>query len=201
MTPTSTVEQEPLPILLANTISIDRGRVGDRLAKTADLGQWVHSISAQMNLTPRPTHIDPIARPAAERLISLRDAIRRLAAEHTHDPRTLGQSVIPDLATATTIINHTSALSTVWPELDCDDPTTKRRHAWTGGQYIDAFTTVLARQAIDLCISAQWDQLQPCLAPGCASFFTKNHLRRQWCAPHCGNRARVARHTQRHQSG
>lgn len=201
MTQTSTVEQEPLPILLANTISIDRGRVRDRLAETTDLDQWVHTISAQMNLTPRPSHIDPIARPAAERLIALRDAIRRLAADHTHDPRTFGQSVVPDVATAMTIINHTASLSTVWPELDGDDPTTRRRDAWTGGQYVDAFTTVLARQTIDLSTGARWDQLQPCLAPGCASFFTKNHLRRQWCAPHCGNRARVARHAQRHQNG
>jgi predicted RNA-binding Zn ribbon-like protein len=200
ITSTSPVAQEPLPITLANTISVDRGRVRDALAEPADLQRWVREIGAQMDLSPRPSSIEAIARPAAERLISLRDGIRRLAAEHTHDPRTLGQSPVPDLAAALTIINSTSSLSSVWPELQWDDSTARRRDAWAGGTYVDALCAVLARQTIDLSTSTQWDRLRPCLAPACAQFFVKDHLRRQWCAPHCGNRARVARHTQRHQS-
>jgi predicted RNA-binding Zn ribbon-like protein len=197
-TSTSPVVQEPLPIMLANTISVDRGRVRDRLERGADLKRWVRTIGGQMDLSPRPSSIEAIAAPAAERLISLRDGIRRLAAEHTQDPRTLGQSVVPDVAAAMTIINSASAVSSVWPELEWDDSTARRRDVWAGGDYVDAFIAVIARQTIDLSISPQWDRLRPCLAPGCAYFFVKDHVRRQWCAPHCGNRARVARHTQRH---
>ena len=200
MTPTRPVAQQPLPITLANTISIDRGHIRDTLAEPADLQRWVREIAAQMDLSPRPSSTETIASPAAQRLISLRDGIRRLAAEHTHDRRTLGQSPVPDLTAATTIINNTSGLSSVWPELHGDHSTARRRDLWAGGTYLDALCTVLARQTIDLSTSTQWDLLRPCLAPGCAQFFIKDHLRRQWCAPHCGNRARVARHTQRHQS-
>jgi predicted RNA-binding Zn ribbon-like protein len=199
MTSTSPVAQEPLPIMLANTISIDRGRVRDSLAERADLERWVREIGGRMDLSPPPSSIEAIASPAAERLISLRDGIRRLAAEHTQDPRSLGQSPVPDVAAAMTIINSTSSLNSVWPELEWEDSTARRRDVWAGGTYLDALCAVLARQTIDLSTSAQWDRLRPCLAPGCAYFFTKDQARRQWCAPHCGNRARVARHTQRHQ--
>ena len=198
-TSTSPVAQEPLPIMLANTISIDRGRVRDSLAERADRERWVREIVTHMDLSPGPSSIEAIASPAAERLISLRDGIRRLAAEHTRDPRTLGQSPVPDVVTAMTIINSTSSLSSVWPELEWEDSTARRRDVWAGGTYLDALCAVLARQMIDLSTSTQWDRLQPCLAPACAQFFVKDHVRRQWCGPNCGNRARVARHTQRHQ--
>jgi predicted RNA-binding Zn ribbon-like protein len=199
MTSTSPVAHEPLPLTLANTISVDRGRVRDSLAERADLERWVREIGGHMDLSPRPSSIEAIASPAAERLISLRDGIRRLAAEHTQDPRTLGQSPVPDVAAAMTIINCTSSLSSVWPELEWGDSTARRRDVWAGGTYLDALCAVLARQTIDLSTSTQWDRLQPCLAPACAQFFVKDHVRRQWCGPNCGNRARVARHTQRHQ--
>jgi predicted RNA-binding Zn ribbon-like protein len=198
-TSTSPVAQEPLPIMLANTISIDRGRVRDSLAERADRERWVREIVTHIDLSPGPSSIEAIASPAAERLISLRDGIRRLAAEHTRDPRTLGQSPVPDVAAAMTIINSTSSLSSVWPELEWEDSTARRRDVWAGGTYLDALCAVLARQTIELSTSTQWDRLQPCLAPACAQFFVKDHVRRQWCGPNCGNRARVARHTQRHQ--
>ncbi|MCX4390896.1 CGNR zinc finger domain-containing protein [Micromonospora peucetia] len=31
-------------------------------------------------------------------------------------------------------------------------------------------------------------------------YFVREHSRQQWCKPSCGNRARVARHYQRHQA-
>jgi predicted RNA-binding Zn ribbon-like protein len=200
ITSTNPVAHEPLPITLANTITIDRGRVHDSLAQRADLQRWVHDIGERIHLSPPPpSGSDAIANSAAERLISLRDAIRRLAAEHTQDPRTLGQSPVPDAPAAITIINNTSSLSSVWPELEWHNSTASRRDVWAGGTYLDALCTVLARHTINLSTSPPWDQLHPCLAPACAHYFLKDHIRRQWCGPNCGNRARVARHTQRHQ--
>ncbi|MGW9027726.1 CGNR zinc finger domain-containing protein [Streptomyces sp. NPDC055722] len=35
------------------------------------------------------------------------------------------------------------------------------------------------------------------VSPEGACFFIKNHARREWCSPACGNRVRVARHYRR----
>ena len=35
-------------------------------------------------------------------------------------------------------------------------------------------------------------------APGCVLYFVQDHPRREWCSTACGNRARVARHYDRH---
>ncbi|MGW3040938.1 CGNR zinc finger domain-containing protein [Kitasatospora sp. NPDC001159] len=39
--------------------------------------------------------------------------------------------------------------------------------------------------------------LRACHGPGCVQFFVKDHPRREWCGPGCGNRARAARHYHR----
>jgi predicted RNA-binding Zn ribbon-like protein len=200
-TSTNPIGDEPVPIVLANTISIDRGRVRDSLAELPDMERWVRTIGGQINLFPRQPNIEEITGARAERLVLLREGIRRLAAEHTRDPRSLGQSVVPDVTAATAIINSSSALGSVWPEVEGEGSTARRREVWAGGEYVDAVIAVIARQTIDLATSPQWDHLRPCLAPGCAYFFVKDHVRRQWCSPICGNRARVARHAQRHRSG
>jgi predicted RNA-binding Zn ribbon-like protein len=38
------------------------------------------------------------------------------------------------------------------------------------------------------------------LEPNCVLFFIKDHPRREWCSPGCGNRARVAHHYDRHRA-
>ncbi|MFH9354859.1 CGNR zinc finger domain-containing protein [Kitasatospora sp. NPDC017646] len=35
--------------------------------------------------------------------------------------------------------------------------------------------------------------LRACPGPGCVRFFVKDHPRRGWCGPGCGNRARAGR--------
>ncbi|HLU55261.1 MAG TPA: CGNR zinc finger domain-containing protein [Pseudonocardia sp.] len=37
-----------------------------------------------------------------------------------------------------------------------------------------------------------------CHGPGCVLYFHRDHPRRGWCSAGCGNRARVARHYERH---
>ena len=45
-------------------------------------------------------------------------------------------------------------------------------------------------------------QLRRCANPTCSMLFVAENPRRVWCAPNiCGNRARVARHQQRHNAG
>lgn len=188
---------EPRPIALVNTIWADRDGVHDALGEIADVRRWIRAVGERMNLTPALVSGDAISADAAQRLVSLRDAVRRLAAEHTHDPRSLGQSPVSDPNTAIAIVNTISAISFVRPELLLDGSKPTRRDAWDGGSFADALTAVIAREAIELITSPQWHQLRPCVAPGCAYYFVKEHFRREWCSAVCGNRARVARHSQR----
>jgi len=190
---------EPAPLALVNTIWIDRNDVHDALADVADMQTWVRAIGEQRGLIPGIGNDDALSASAVTHLIELRDALRRLAAEHTKDLRALGQSPVPDVRTATSIVNTASAMTAVWPELQPDGRTLMRRDVAAGVSFADALTTVIAQQAIHLVTSPQWDALRPCVAPGCAYFFMKTH-RQQWCSALCGNRARVARHAQRHRT-
>jgi predicted RNA-binding Zn ribbon-like protein len=189
---------EPRPISLANTIWTDRAGVHDALVDAANVQQWIHAVSERMNLVPAQGSTHRVTAIAAQRLVELRDAVRRLAADHTHDPRSLGQSPVADQDAAISIVNRTSQMSSAWPELviECSQP--MRREVWAGDSFVDAAIAVIARETVELIVSPQWQQLRPCVAPGCAYYFVKDHFRREWCSAVCGNRARVARHAQRH---
>ncbi|MBZ9643780.1 CGNR zinc finger domain-containing protein, partial [Streptomyces sp. PSKA30] len=59
-------------------------------------------------------------------------------------------------------------------------------------------TAVLAQAAIAFLASPDRQRLRACHAPRCVRYFLKEHPRQEWCTPSCGNRARVARHHERH---
>jgi predicted RNA-binding Zn ribbon-like protein len=198
--PTSTYKprlDEPRPIALVNTIWTDHGGIHDALGQTAGVQLWVRAVGERMNLAPLLGNNEAVSVTEARRLVDLRDAVRRLAAEHTHDPRSLGQSPVPDQTTAISIVNASAAMSSVRPELLLDGPEPRSRDIWDSGSSVDALIAVIAREAIDLITSPQWQLLRPCVAPGCAYYFVKERFRREWCSAVCGNRARVARHAQR----
>jgi predicted RNA-binding Zn ribbon-like protein len=188
---------EPRPIALVNTIWTDRSGVHDALGEIADVELWVRAVGACMRLSPAPLNTEAVSVDAAQRLVDLRDAVRRLAAEQTHDPRPFGDSPVPDQSTAMRMVNAASAITCVRPELVLDGPTPTRYNVWDGESLIDAATAVIADETMGLVTSPQWQQLRPCVAPGCAYYFVKDHFRREWCSAVCGNRARVARHAQR----
>ncbi len=192
---------EPLPILLANTISIDRsGDVRDAFDNLTGIQSWVATAGAASALYPPQSGGDVATAASAGRLIRLRDAVRRMAAEQTRDPRPVGQSPVGDVEAARRIVNKSSALSVVWPQLEYQASSSSSIDVWSRGSFTDALTTLIARRTIELITSVQWDQLQPCLAPSCAYFFLRDATRRQWCSAACGNRARVARHAMRQRS-
>ncbi|MER8057147.1 MULTISPECIES: CGNR zinc finger domain-containing protein [unclassified Streptomyces] len=57
----------------------------------------------------------------------------------------------------------------------------------------------LAEAAADLLTDPAIGRLKECEADGCVMVFLPAHPRRRWCSPaRCGNRARVARYYQRH---
>lgn len=59
---------------------------------------------------------------------------------------------------------------------------------------------VLARAAIAFLAGPDLVRLRACTAPRCVRYFLKEHGRQEFCKPPCGNRARAARHYQRHQA-
>jgi predicted RNA-binding Zn ribbon-like protein len=58
----------------------------------------------------------------------------------------------------------------------------------------DTVLGVIAADTIELLGGPRSDDLRACGAPGCMLMFLKDHPRREWCSPTCGNRARQARH-------
>jgi predicted RNA-binding Zn ribbon-like protein len=187
---------EPPPLALANTIWIDRHGVHDALADLDYMHHWIRVIGNQLGSAPATDSAQQLSAHAVSQLIELRDALRRLAANTTQDSRSLGQSPVPDVSTAISLINTYSALGSVWPELRADGSRLIRFDSWSGKSFAQALITIIARQAVDLAASPQWGQLRACMAPSCAYYFLKEH-RREWCSTACGNRARVARHAQR----
>ncbi|MFC9466496.1 CGNR zinc finger domain-containing protein [Streptomyces coelicoflavus] len=56
----------------------------------------------------------------------------------------------------------------------------------------------LAQAVIGFLAGPDRQRLRACHAPRCVRYFLKEHPRQEWCKPACGNRARVARHQERH---
>ncbi|MDK1342966.1 ABATE domain-containing protein [Streptomyces sp. 378] len=109
----------------------------------------------------------------AARLMSPREAVRQLNAAAARTPS------VPVL--------H-------WPE-DAG-PAVRWRPARATGD----LTAALARAVIAFLTGPDRDRLRACHAPRCVRYFLKEHPRQEWCKPSCGNRARVARHHQRHKT-
>ena len=70
--------------------------------------------------------------------------------------------------------------------------TSRLRHH--GATPADVVLGAIAASAIELLGGPHAGELRACGAPGCVLMFVKDHPRREWCSPACGNRARQARH-------
>jgi predicted RNA-binding Zn ribbon-like protein len=178
---------EPRPVRLMNTIWADRAAVYDDLTSVDALRSW---LSDTGTAAPDARQADLTA------ALSLRGSLRRLAYVVTVDtrPRTLsGLSVEAALAT----VNEHLALAPpaqlrLTKDAVCYEQSLRPRSAR------DVLAAVAAEGA-DL-LTANDPCLRACLAPGCVLYFVKDHPRRAWCSPACGNRARAARHYARHRT-
>ena len=175
---------EPVPVLLMNTIWADTAGVHDALTTPQQLTAWLDALFPRL---PAIAAAGRRARPDKDDLAQfqrLRDALRDLAAELTDDPR-------PHAAHR----NVTRAAPS-WPRL-----------RWTsraavaavpaGTRPATAALSTIAAEAVGLFVASD-TTLRACLAPGCVLYFIKDHPRREWCSASCGNRARAARHYERH---
>lgn len=182
---------EPAPVRLMNTIWADRHGVHDALVNIHDLRAWL-------------TALDPAAVPG--RLVTadvtayrtLRAALRRLAALLTEDTRSAAATDL-DVEQAVADVNRAVTAGSSWPQLSLRRGHLEQHPAGTASPVLRTLSAI-ATEAIQLFTGEDPLRLKACQAPACVLYFVKNHPRREWCSTACGNRARVARHYQRHHS-
>ena len=106
---TAPLLHEPLPVELVNTVWADRGGVHDALAEPGGATAWLRAVCQRVELLS-PTDLDALGnageRALAQRLRHLRDALRRLAAQTTADPRPAATSASADVDAAVAAVNE-----------------------------------------------------------------------------------------------
>ncbi|MEU9048105.1 MULTISPECIES: ABATE domain-containing protein [unclassified Kitasatospora] len=175
----------PLAVTFANTLVATRGKVRDALATPDDLTAWlaVNAVAAGADAPEAAVDEADLAQFRA-----LRDAIRAV----------LRAFVDGESAPAAEVerINEASAAAPNWPVLAADATgyaATRR----TDRAPVPAALGALAHDTAALLTGPLAADLRACHGPGCVQFFVKDHPRREWCGPGCGNRARAARHYHR----
>lgn len=136
---------------------------------------------------------------------SARDDHREPAGPSARDEREPARPSAGDLAAAVIVVNRACARAPSWSELHWPDPDDKdagpERAVRTAHAPALAAVAAIAEEAVALFAGPDRALLRACRAPGCVLYFIRNHPRREWCSDGCGNRARVARHYQRHHGG
>jgi predicted RNA-binding Zn ribbon-like protein len=188
---------EPVPVLLMNTIWADTTGVHDALATSAELTEWLDAVAPRV---PAMAAAGRRARPGTGNLARfrrLRDVLRDVAAEITDDPRPRANR--GDVSPALRELNSAAAEAPSWPRLQLA-PRAAVAAVPAGTRPAGAALSAIAAEAVAL-FGATDTRLRACLAPGCVLYFVKDHPRREWCSAACGNRARAARHYDRHRRG
>lgn len=175
---------QPKAVRLINTVWADRAGVHDSLETLAHLQQWAAAAGVGDGQVDE-SDLD-LAR-------ELRDALRRLAADATHDDRPGAMSADIDTQAALAVTNRFVADCT--PVLR-HEPGQGYSRGWreVGASSFRRELAALALEGADL-LAGQ--VLRACGGPGCVLYFDRSHSRREWCSAECGNRARVARHYRR----
>ncbi len=182
---------EPVPIRLMNTIWADRHGIHDDLQEPADLAEWLHAIGAL-------DHSAPITAEEFGQGKALRDSLRRLAALCSDDTREAATSAMVDIAEAVAAVNQVAGGQRS-PQIELSGTALRLSTAPVGPVAMAALADV-AVEAIALFTDEEAKPVRACFAPGCVLYFVQDHPRREWCSTTCGNRARAARHYQRHKS-
>ncbi len=178
---------EPLPVRLMNTVWGSRDGVHDSLSTVAQLQQWARQCGV------RPS--TGLTRADVDQARSLRDALRRLAADQLDDRRPGAVSNRLTAREALDVLN--GFLATCVPEVRAEGGSGLRRDWRSSVSGFDRQLVALALGASDL-LAKEETALGACHGPGCVLYFERVPARREWCSPGCGNRARVARHYRRH---
>ncbi|MEU0673962.1 CGNR zinc finger domain-containing protein [Streptomyces sp. NPDC006172] len=185
-----------LALDLALTVRHDgHGGVADDLAGPEGLAAWLHGHAD--DLPDTAGHL-----PDADDLAAVRDvraAVRALFAHAVRpaEPSPADAARLLPVPEALDRLNTAAARTPTVPVLRWTPdagPVSDRRPAPGAGDLAAA----LAQAAIAFLTGPDRHRLRACHAPRCVRYFLKDHPRQEWCKPSCGNRARVARHHERH---
>ncbi|MCF2532581.1 CGNR zinc finger domain-containing protein [Yinghuangia soli] len=183
---------EPLPVEFGNTryaVRGTRGGVHDALDTPETLTAWIAEHEAEFPEGVASAALGGLRPGDLPRFVALRDAIRTVS-------RNAADGTEPDPAAIATI-NQAAGAAPRIPRLRLEPDGTLTAIKCADAHPLAALST-LAADAIMLFGSAERDLLRACGGPGCVLFYVQNHPRRGWCSAGCGNRARVARHHERH---
>lgn len=175
---------EPRAVRLLNTVWADRDGPHDDLETSAHADAWLRRTGCRA--PGRLTRKDVAA------LRSLRDALRRLAAHRTVDPR---ETSVPawTVDDALERVNAVAGAPTPGPQLSLRGAAGLELVALVPRDVGDVLQ-VLAREGAEALAGPDALPLRACLAPSCVLYYVQDHPRRAWCSAACGNRARAARH-------
>lgn len=185
-----------LALDLALTIRHDgHGGVADDLTDTTGLTAWVHAHPDAV-----PDAAEYVAGDADLTAVrELRAAVRALFARAVRpgEPSPADAARLMPVPAAVDVLNTAAARTPTVPVLHWaeDAEPVAERHAVRGEQEL---TATLAQAAVAFLAGPERQRLRACHAPRCVRYFIKEHPRQEWCKPSCGNRARVARHHERH---
>jgi predicted RNA-binding Zn ribbon-like protein len=177
------VRAEPLAVELHNTLYASQGRLLDGLADSRSAAAWLHALGDRLpagGSGPAPDRDD---------LAALRQVVRDVL-HAVMEGETPSRADIDALNRACARAPRSPAAR--WRH-DLPPQPAIRFHS---KRRADIVISAIAADAIDLITGPSREQLKSCGAPGCVLVF-KEHPRREWCSPGCGNRARQARHYRR----
>lgn len=189
---------EPLPVELMNTVWADRDGVHDSLRDAAELARWLDAVGPRLPAGPVPGDAADAGPELVGQFRQLRDALRRLAAVATDDPRAAASSPTASLDAAVDAVNRACAFAPGWSQLSWPDGGAPARTGHCAHSRAAAALSGIAEEAVALFSGPARAELRACRAPGCVLYFVRAHPRREWCSAACGNRARVSRHYHRH---
>jgi predicted RNA-binding Zn ribbon-like protein len=181
---------EPGIIRFLDTVWADRSGTHDDLATPALATAWLVRVGH--------TELPGLTSDEASDLRNLRDALRRLAAHQTEDPRGRAESPLA-LDDAVELINSIAGAPTPGPQIVVNGPATFES-APQGSRDVEDVLRVLASEGVEALTTPDALSLRACLAPSCILYYVQDHPRRAWCSAACGNRARAARHYARTKS-
>jgi predicted RNA-binding Zn ribbon-like protein len=186
-----------IALALALTVRHDgHGSVADDLADPAGLTAWVR---AHPGVLP-DAEVFAADASALTAVRDVRAAARALFARAVRpgEPSPADAARLLPVPQALRLLNEAAARTPTVPVLawaDAAEPVV--RAAPAQGTSAD-LAAVLAQAVIGFLAGPDRQRLRACHAPRCVRYFLKEHPRQEWCKPSCGNRARVARHQDRH---
>ena len=178
---------EPLAVDLANTLVVhEDADTVDFLVTPGGLSDWLELESERLE------GWTPVTESDLSEFRALRAAVREMFEA------LLSGSAPPEGGVRE--INTASARGPTYPELD--DSGAEPRVRTRSAAYASSASSLaaIARSAVDLAGGPARKRLRVCEAPGCPRLFVATNPRRRWCSESCGNRARVARHYERHRA-